>query len=239
MADSSDSEQEEFHDVGSAGEEEEVDEDEDVEEDLQGEGDEEGEGEGEEVEENGEVEGGGGKTNRKHSETRPSDPTKPTASANPDLGFRVVSAMSESDLDFLINRLEAEAPQIDVCTVGVRVKRIDWNTVAFEGYTGAECRAAWEYVRSLTRKFRIMSEVVREIKLVAQTDKDKFRSKLIEAAPGFPKKPPTNGAQMFCREMWNMNPKKVNFILVSLGALIHIISSHGRWYCFGIPIIKL
>ena len=130
-------------------------------------------------------------------------------------GFHVVTSMSESDLHQFLNKLQAEAPVLDNLSANTRTKKMNWSKITFDAYNESMVEAAWEYLKSHTRKFRIMAEIVQEIKLVTEKDSNKFRLKLIESSPEFPRRPPANGAQMFCREMWEMNDDKKNFVLVN------------------------
>jgi len=136
--------------------------------------------------------------------------------ADLNFGFRVISAMSEVHLETLLRKLEANCSLYDTTSLSIRMKRMDWNKIVFDPFTADECRAAWLYLKNQTRKFRIMAEVVQEIKLAADGDPKRFRCRLMETAPGFPKKPPTTPAALFCREMWKANPEKahMNFLVV-------------------------
>lgn len=132
-------------------------------------------------------------------------------------GFRVVASMSEEQLEALIENLDAQCSLQDTLTITSRMKRINWENVVFDGYGAEDVQAAWLYLKSHTRKFRIMAEVVQEIKLAAENNSARFRCRLIESAPGFPKKPPTTAAALFTREMWRANPaKQTNFFVVCL-----------------------
>lgn len=130
---------------------------------------------------------------------------KPTKIKDEDLteGMNIFSLMDSKEIEELLCRIDKQCSPTDNFAVRKRENAIDWDEVAFSSYGGKQCRAVWIYLKHHTRTYRIMSEVVNEVKYRFLSDKT-FQTKLIESLPGFPQKPPNSLGGFYCfnREQW-------------------------------------
>lgn len=65
----------------------------------------------------------------------------------------------------LLRKIENVLPQKDNLVYKSRCERINWNEVAFEDYSGAQCRIMWEAIQKRLRRFRILQELIEDAKL--------------------------------------------------------------------------
>ncbi len=161
-------------------------------------------------------------------------PPKPTSSGTDErtMGINILASMSHDDLELLLNKVGAECPVNEAKMVKKRELEIDWSKIAFSCYSADHCRVAWAFLQSQTRKYRIMHELVEEVKFNLKTDYHKFMRKSIEGAPNFPKQPYASGGfQYFCKEKWDEHKhlqekmkKKVENFLTVRRSVIFIIS---------------
>lgn len=161
-------------------------------------------------------------------------PPKPKTSDTDErtMGINILAAMSHDDLELLLNKVGAECPVNEAKAVKKRESEIDWSKIAFSCYSADHCRLVWAFLQSQTRKYRIMHELVEEVKFNLKADYHKFMRKSIEGAPNFPKQPYASGGfQYFCKEKWDehkhlqekMNKRVENFLTVRFSKIFLII----------------
>lgn len=139
-------------------------------------------------------------------------------------GLAIIAQMSQDDVQSLLERVEQQCPVDDIKKVATRGAAIVWDDVQFSGYGPHQCKIAWEALMAQTRKYRIMYELVQEVKYNLKVDHKKFLKKAIQSAPDYPKQPYASGGfQCYCKEKWDqykarqeaMNQSVVNFVQVS------------------------
>lgn len=139
-------------------------------------------------------------------------------------GLAILIQMSQDDLELFLNNMDTQCPVDDTKQLKGRFENIDWTRVSFSCYGPHQCKAAWTYLQAKARKFRIMHEVVEEVKVCFKADYHKLMRKAIEASPDFPRQPYAVGAfQFYCKELWDaykikqgrLNEKIENFLSVS------------------------
>ncbi|ODN02729.1 Nucleolar transcription factor 1-A [Orchesella cincta] len=140
--------------------------------------------------------------------------------ANETEGMKVVTSMSADDLELFLSKMDSQSPPDDIKRVSERESMVDWEKVSFSCYGPIQCKKAWLYLSNQTRKYRIMRELVDEIKVKLKTDYKKLMKKIIESSPEFPVKPYAMGSfQLYCKELWDkhkdqhqsLNTKTVHF----------------------------
>ncbi|CAL8143816.1 unnamed protein product [Orchesella dallaii] len=125
-------------------------------------------------------------------------------------GMKIVTSMSCDDLQEFLSRMESESPIDDTKRVPERENMIDWEKVSFSCYGPLQCKLAWLYLSNQTRKFRVVHELVSEIKMKLNMDYKKLMRKMIESSPDFPVKPYAMGAfQLYCKELWDKHKDKL------------------------------
>lgn len=46
-----------------------------------------------------------------------------------------------------------------------RAEKLNWDEIAFDNYSGAECRIMWETITKRIRRFRILKELIDDAKV--------------------------------------------------------------------------
>lgn len=64
----------------------------------------------------------------------------------------------------LLRRIEGVLPADDQMAYKSRTDKLNWNEVAFETYSGTDCRLMWDGISKRIRRFRILRELVDDAK---------------------------------------------------------------------------
>jgi len=56
----------------------------------------------------------------------------------------------------LLDRVEAQLPKDDHVKYDSRVRKLDWNKIAWDEFPAAECQRVWGYIQDRIRRYRIM-----------------------------------------------------------------------------------
>lgn len=124
-------------------------------------------------------------------------------------GMNLFALMDSTEIKELLERINQQATPADNYSVQKREDAMDWEQISFAAYGPRQCRAVWSYLKSHTRSYRIMAEVVAEVQNKFSKDKG-YQTKLIESLPGFPQKGPSACSAFSCfnREEWNKEKAK-------------------------------
>lgn len=60
----------------------------------------------------------------------------------------------------LIDRIERNIPERDVLAYKSRVEKLNWPNVAFNQYSGEECKSTWIMIQRRMRRFRLLEEIL-------------------------------------------------------------------------------
>ena len=93
---------------------------------------------------------------------------------------------------------------------------MDWEKVAFKGYSGEMCKLKWLEISKKIRKFRTLTEIVLEAK---EHFKNPYKSEKLKKHPDLPKKPPTAYLRFFMEkraQYSQMHPELNNIELTKL-----------------------
>ncbi|XP_034242598.1 nucleolar transcription factor 1-A-like [Thrips palmi] len=71
----------------------------------------------------------------------------------------------QEDLIELFNKIEANIPPNDKSVHSTRIENLDWDAVAFNDYSPAECKAVWMEVHKRIRHFRLLSEIIADARI--------------------------------------------------------------------------
>lgn len=143
---------------------------------------------------------GSSKTTKKTPAATPSNRTPIRNSSD---GVAILAEMSTYEVETLLNRIEEQCPEGDMQKLSARMEAINWTTVSFGPYRAEQCKLAWGCLMTQTRKYRVMSELVQEVKHNFKTDYKKHVKKLITSLPDYPKHPGSNnGFHLYLKEMW-------------------------------------
>ena len=61
------------------------------------------------------------------------------------------------DIEMLINNIDHHLPKSDHLKFTTGVDKFNWDTVAFKGFTGQECREKWLEIQARLRRFRTLT----------------------------------------------------------------------------------
>ncbi|XP_063234942.1 upstream-binding factor 1-like protein 1 [Bacillus rossius redtenbacheri] len=90
----------------------------------------------------------------------------------------------------LINRMSANIPEKDSLSYSCRAEKLNWDEIAFGGYSGDECKETWGKIQKRIRKFRLLREVLEDAKdWVSKPWTNFYRSEKTNRHPDFPKRP--------------------------------------------------
>ena len=90
----------------------------------------------------------------------------------------------------LIDNIEAQLPREDHVKYDSRAKKLDWEKIKFDFYTGDQCKKMWYYVQDRIRRFRIMQELIPDARTwISQPWTNFYKSKDHNRHPDMPKKP--------------------------------------------------
>ena len=93
-------------------------------------------------------------------------------------------------LSKLLDNIEAQLPKEDHVKYDSRAKKLDWEKIRFDQYSGDQCKKLWYYVQDRIRRFRIMSELIPDARLwISQPWTNFYKSKDHNRHPDMPKKP--------------------------------------------------
>ncbi|CAK6448887.1 unnamed protein product, partial [Pipistrellus nathusii] len=92
----------------------------------------------------------------------------------------------KEDIVKLLDRLKKNLPSNDKRTFKTTQSRMDWRKVAFKGYSGEMCKLKWLDISRKIRKYRTLTELVREAKEHVKNSK---KSKNLTKHPDMPKQP--------------------------------------------------
>nr|KAF6343844.1 hypothetical protein mPipKuh1_018411 [Pipistrellus kuhlii] len=122
----------------------------------------------------------------------------------------------EEDIVKLLDRLKKNLPSNDKRTFKTTQSRMDWRKVAFKGYSGEMCKLKWLDISRKIRKYRTLTELVREAKKHVKNSK---KSKKLKKYPDMPKKPLGPYIRFFMEnrlEYSQMHPKLRNHELTKV-----------------------
>lgn len=68
------------------------------------------------------------------------------------------------DVAELLNRMELAIPENDCSSYTKRVEKLDWESIAFENYSAADCKATWTLLLKKIRRFRLLKELITDAK---------------------------------------------------------------------------
>ena len=140
------------------------------------------------------------------------------------LGLKVLEMAStngqdqwpKEDIVMLLDLLENNLPFHDSHTFTTTQSRMDWEKVAFKGYSGEMCKLKWLEISKKIRKFRTLTEIVLEAK---EHFKNPYKSEKLKKHPDLPKKPPTAYLRFFMEkraQYSQMHPELNNIELTKL-----------------------
>ena len=122
---------------------------------------------------------------RAHSESDESDTEG--AGMVPEIDFELPP---KEVLSKLLDNIEAQLPKEDHVKYDSRAKKLDWEKIRFEQYSGEQCKKLWYYVQDRIRRFRIMAELIPDARIwISQPWTNFYKSKDHNRHPDMPKKP--------------------------------------------------
>ena len=81
-------------------------------------------------------------------------------------------------LSKLLDNIEAQLPKEDHVKYDSRAKKLDWEKIRFEQYSGEQCKKLWYYVQDRIRRFRIMAELIPDARIwISQPWTNFYKSK--------------------------------------------------------------
>ena len=90
----------------------------------------------------------------------------------------------------LLDNIEAQLPKEDHVKYDSRAKKLDWDKIKFDDYSGEQCKKLWYYVQDRIRRFRIMHELIPDARTwISQPWTNFYKSKDHNRHPEMPKKP--------------------------------------------------
>merc|ERR1712223_1707045 len=93
-------------------------------------------------------------------------------------------------LSKLLDNIEAQLPKEDHVKYDSRAKKLDWEKIRFDQYSGDQCKNLWYYVQDRIRRFRIMAELIPDARTwISQPWTNFYKSKDHNRHPDMPKKP--------------------------------------------------
>ncbi len=90
----------------------------------------------------------------------------------------------------LLDQIESQLPREDHVKYDSRAKKLDWEKIKFDNYSGEQCKKIWYYIQDRIRRFRIMAELIPDARTwISQPWTNFYKSKDHNRHPEMPKKP--------------------------------------------------
>ncbi|KAK5639088.1 hypothetical protein RI129_011580 [Pyrocoelia pectoralis] len=70
----------------------------------------------------------------------------------------------QNDLRTLVKNMEQALPEKDILAFQTRADKLNWDDIAFDKYTGEDCKKTWCLIQKRIRKFRLLSELLQDAK---------------------------------------------------------------------------
>ncbi|KAF5287243.1 hypothetical protein FQR65_LT12287 [Abscondita terminalis] len=70
----------------------------------------------------------------------------------------------QNDLRTLVKNIEQTLPEKDNLAFQTRADKLNWDDIAFDKYTGDDCKRTWFLIQKRIRRFRLLSELLQDAK---------------------------------------------------------------------------
>ncbi|XP_065172779.1 nucleolar transcription factor 1-like, partial [Atheta coriaria] len=95
----------------------------------------------------------------------------------------------KADLQLLLHGIQKLLPETESITPKARIKKLDWEKVAFGDYTAERCAKIWDAIQKRQRQYRYMSELIEDALVWIDTPWRSAKKKATKQHPDFPKRP--------------------------------------------------
>lgn len=102
------------------------------------------------------------------------------------------------DLPSLIENIESLLPTKENLSCKTRLKKMDWDKVAFNSHSAAQCKKAWDNILKKQRHYRYMTEILVDVKEWLEKVQNTHTN-----YSDFPKKKPLSGYMLYFVDQQN------------------------------------
>lgn len=106
----------------------------------------------------------------------------------------------QNDLRTLVKNMEQALPEKDILAFQTRADKLNWDDIAFDKYTGEDCKKTWFLIQKRIRRFRLLSELLQDAKeWVSKPWTHFYRGTKTNRHPDMPKRPLTGYMLFYMR----------------------------------------